>query len=135
MPVDRACSNSFYFKSLQRNRGTAWPDAPATENDRRYAAVVDRAWDIRPLGRCYLSCKCNQRRTPSHRELMWRVVMQGARVNSVVMPRLGEVALLQQRPAITQDERGCGRAVHPSASNSALASCRSTVSMPSVNQA
>jgi hypothetical protein len=43
---------------------------------------------------------------PRHRELMRRVVIQGVRVNSGVMSRLGEVALHSWRLAVHHAPRG-----------------------------
>ena len=36
---------------------------PATEDDRRQAAMVGRVRQTRPVVRCHPSCRCNQRRT------------------------------------------------------------------------
>ena len=95
--------------------------------------MVGRAWYNRPAGQCHSGCTGNQRRTPQP----WGADGAGrhamSAVNPGVLSRLGEVVRMQQkRAASALDERG--RAVHPSASNSARASCRSTVSKPSVNQ-
>jgi hypothetical protein len=63
IPGGRAYSEGLFLKRLQSKGGTARRCSPATEGDRRHAAVVGRARPPRPVVRCNSGCRGNQRRT------------------------------------------------------------------------